>query len=103
MPWREPGSVPFTRIGIVSNVPPEAGVFGVMHGQVCLYLGDTWNLRARLLELANAIPHTEGLTLVWERCPEPDCATRRNALEQELAVGTSPELPDRFPGLHLRP
>jgi hypothetical protein len=102
MPWREPSTVPFTRIGIVSQVPPEAGVFGIIEGEVCLYVGDTWNLRGRLLELANVVENQEGLSVVWERCPESECTDRRLTLEKELNTAPVDEPLKRLPGIHLR-
>ena len=103
MPWREPNTVPFTRIGIVSQVPPESGVFGITEGEVYLYVGESWNLRARLLELANVVTQPDGLAIVWERCPEADCAGRRSDLEQELTPEAFDEPVERLPGIHLRP
>ena len=103
MPWREPNTVPFTRIGIVSHVPPEAGVFGIIDGDVYLYLGDSWNLRGRLLELANLVSASEQLTIIWEQCPEAECMDRRVALTRELAPTPPDEAMKRFPGIQLRP
>jgi hypothetical protein len=102
MPWRQPSIVPFTRIGIVCHVPSNSGVFGIFDRDVCLYVGDTWNLRGRLLELANALAEPEGLSIVWENCAEDECAARRCALEQELLTTTSDESARRLPGIQLR-
>ena len=103
MPWREPNTAPFTRIGIVSHVPPDAGVFGIVDGDVCLYVGDSWNLRGRLLELANVVAEPDGLSIVWERCPENECVARRETLERELAPDPPDEVVQRLPGIRLRP
>lgn len=103
MPWREPSTAPFTRIGIVTQVPPESGVFGVVDGDVCIYVGHSWNLRGRLLDLANAVIPREGLTVTWERCPESECLARHQSLEQELMTELAGEPLDRLPGIHLRP
>lgn len=101
MPWCEPSTVPFTRIDIVCHVPAAPGVFGILENGVCLYVGDTWNLRGRLLELANLISDQEALTIVWEKCPESQCGGRRLTLENELL--SEPELiSQRFPGIQLR-
>lgn len=103
MPWREPQTAPFTRIGIVSHVPPESGVFGICEGELYIYIGSTWNLRGRLLELANLVDRPDGLSIVWEICPEPDCAVRRGTLEKELTSESLEDPGHRLPGIHLRP
>jgi hypothetical protein len=84
-------------------VPPDSGVFGIVEGEACLYIGDTWNLRGRLLELANHIPEPDSLSIIWEQCPEAECATRRHALEAELIHQTTEDPARRLPGIQLRP
>lgn len=102
MPWREPSTAPFTRIGIVCNVPPGSGVFGIIEGDTCVYLGETWNLRNRLLDIVNVIVESDKFSIIWEECPEALCASRRQTLEQELLPPTDPAVP-KLPGIHLRP
>jgi hypothetical protein len=84
MPWREPQSAPFTRIGIVSQVPSESGVFGLFSGNTCLLIAESWNLRARLLDLINTITEPVELTAVFELCPEAEAEPRRDELRREF-------------------
>ena len=103
MCWRDLSAAPFTRMGIVCHVPPEPGVFGIVEADICLYVSDTWNLRARLLELANVVADPAGLSVVWEQCPESECASRRLSLEQEIMKESPEQAAKRLPGIHLRP
>jgi hypothetical protein len=107
MPWRESQEVPFTRIDIVSAIPADPGVYAVMEGENCLLVGETWNLKGKLLELANAINGSEGLTLVFELCDEDSSRVlRRQELTRELIPDLEPPLdshdelvPKRLPGI----
>ena len=106
MPWRDARSVPFTRLGVVSQVPSEAGVFAIMDGGDCLLVSDSWNLKARLLDLINVLSGEENLTVTWESCAEGECENRVRQLTQDLfsrledvdSTVTSRQLP----GIQLR-
>jgi hypothetical protein len=87
----------------VSHVPPDSGVFGIMERDVCVYIGSSWNLRGRLLELANLVAEPEGLSIIWVPCPESESAARCQALELELLTEPDNNAIERFPGIHLRP
>jgi|SRR4051794_9887325 len=84
MPWREAISLPFTRIAIVAQVPSESGVYGVFRGEQCVLVGNTWNLKARLLELITGISGTDQLSVKYELLPEETAADRAAALNREL-------------------
>jgi hypothetical protein len=68
-------------------------------GDSCIFVGDSWNLRARLLELAAALVDVSHLTIVYELCPDDDRPARKGALTAELLGNASenhlplPELP----------
>lgn len=103
MPWREARTVPFTRLGIVSQVPSNGGVFAIMEGENCLLVSESWNLKARLLELINVLNGDEDLTVTWECCDDQDRENRRRQLSTDLmrndddGNGTRP-----LPGIQLR-
>ena len=85
MPWRDAQSVPFTRVQISAHVPASSGVYGILDGDDCLHVGESWNLRGRLLDLAGALSDsTMSLTLVFELCPDEERKHRQQALEAEL-------------------
>ncbi len=84
MPWRDARSIPFTRIDIVAHVPSRSGVFAVLNEeQTCILVSATWNLKARLLDLANVLT-SQVLSITYELCPEDECAGRSAELNQEL-------------------
>ena len=68
----------------MSQVPSDAGVFAVMDGGDCLLVSDSWNLKARLLDLINALSGEENLTVTWEICAEAECEERVRYLTQTL-------------------
>lgn len=84
MPWLQPQSVPFTLLQISAHVPSEPGVYGLLDGDACVYVGESWNLKARLLELATTVSTHATLTLVYETCREADLPARQKSLSQEL-------------------
>ena len=106
MPWRDARSVSFTRLGVVSQVPSDAGVFAVMDGGDCLLVSDSWNLKARLLDLINVLSGEENLTVTWEVCAEAECEERVQYLTQILMRspqdGNSTVPSRQLPGLQLR-
>ena len=105
MPWRDARTVPFTRLGVVSQVPSESGVFAIMDGGICLLIGETWNLKARLLELINVLSGEEELTVTWECCDDGEREKRRHQLASEITHKN--DEPDNgskrhLPGIQLR-
>ena len=100
MPWRSATSLPFTHIDIVSRVPSESGVYAVLTGDSCLLVGESWNLRARLLELASALVEARHLTIAYELCPDDQRSDRKRALAAELIAEREDSLPPpHLPGL----
>jgi len=89
MPWPNATTAPFSRIGIVAGVPSDSGVYGIFRGDSCMLVGDTWNLKARLLELISTIPVVEELVVGYELCSESKAAELSASLQREL-VDRSP-------------
>jgi len=102
MAWHSRRTVAFTRIAIVSEVPPSSGVFAVRDGTSYLLVGESWNLRARLLDLANALEGPTELHIDFELCPEDQRETRKNSLSLEYLADSDPAVVSALPGLHLR-
>jgi hypothetical protein len=84
MPWRESKSIPFTRIDIVARVPSDSGVYGIFEGECCIFIGESWNLKARLLELANVLTEIAHLTITYELCSDDARTDRKLELTNEL-------------------
>jgi hypothetical protein len=99
MSWRDSITIPFTRIEVVSRVPALPGVYAVMDGETCLMVGDAWNLRARLLGLANALTahDSHSIFITFEACENDLLSSRKLELEQHLLA----EAPPTLPGLRL--
>ena len=84
MPWRDAISLPFTRIDIVARVPSESGVYGILDEDCCIFVGESWNLKGRLLELAAVLAEVSHLTIQYELCSDEERGQRKNALMREL-------------------
>jgi hypothetical protein len=84
MPWRDSNTVPLTRIDVVSRVPSESGVYAILDEEVCLLVGEAWNLKARLLELMNVLQDVGEFTVTYELCPEDERLPRKEAIGSVL-------------------
>ena len=91
MPWRDPQTVPLTRIDVVSLVPSESGVYGILDADVYLLVGEAWNLKARLLELMNVLQDIGEFQVIYELCPESERHGRKEYLAATL-LRTAPPL-----------
>lgn len=90
MPWRDPHNVPLTRIDIVAQIPSESGVYAIMDADVCLLVGEAWNLKARLLELMNVIKEVGEFRVIYELCPDEERVTRKETLAATLLRNPPP-------------
>ena len=100
MPWRSATSLPFTHIDIVARVPSESGVYAILTGDSCLLVGESWNLKARLLALASALVEVGHLTIAFELCPDDQRSDRKRILAAELMAEPDDSLPPpQLPGL----
>lgn len=104
MPWLQPSSVPFNRLHIVATVPSESGVYGIFDAEVCVFVGESWNLKARLLELASVLTEIGHLTVRYELCAEEIRAARTADLRAELMpeVEARSVTPPALPGLSFQ-
>lgn len=80
MPWRDPKTVPLTRIDVVSQIPSESGVYAILDDHVYLLVGEAWNLKARLLELMNVLQDIGEFRVIYELCPEEERVARKEHL-----------------------
>ena len=101
MPWRHPQTAEFSRLAIVATVPSEPGVYGLYESETCVFVGEAWNLKARLLEIFNLVDDRHELRIQWETCPEDQAASRRQAIETSLNMNSSTQGPP-LPGIRLR-
>lgn len=104
MPWQNPTTISFGRLDIVARVPSEPGVFAVMEGGHCLLVGESWNLKARLLDLVNCVNGQSEVTVIFECCEEGAREGRKKALAAELTPFDDEGHSDTrmFPGISLR-
>ena len=98
MPWRDAKSITFTHIDIVAYMPSESGVYAIFDAECCIFVGESWNLKARLLELAAALSDVSHLTVKYELCADQDRIERKNTLMVEL-VDQQAERPVRLMAL----
>ena len=103
MAWSSSRTVPFSRINVVSSIPSEGGVFGILSAGQYLLVSESWNLKARLLDLINSLEGSEELTVAFEVCAEDDRLARTEFLRRELLSGSgNPELTQKpLPGISL--
>jgi hypothetical protein len=84
MPWREPQTLALTRIGVISQVPSESGVYAIFDGDTCLLVGEAWNMKARLLELMNILQEMGEFQVTFELCPEDTRVARKEEVAATL-------------------
>ena len=101
MPWRDPKTIPLTRIDVVSKVPSDSGVYAILDTDFYLLIGEAWNLKARLLQLLNVLQDVGQLTVTYELCPEDERAARKEILGATLLRSAPPsEMPRQaLPGI----
>lgn len=100
MLWENSQSVSFTRLDIVSRVPSAPGVFAVMDGDLCLLVSESWNLKARLLDLVNVLDGHTNLSIRFELCPDEERERRKSAVI--AALGQTAAGDPVLPGLSVR-
>jgi hypothetical protein len=105
MPWQSPTTISFSRLEIVAGVPSDPGVFAIMDESSCLLVGETWNLKARLLDLANLVNGQTQLRITFECCADDAREARKAELLNELIpLGQDESSADSriLPGISLR-
>lgn len=106
MSWSAPQTVAFTRLGIVAEVPSSPGVYAILDESACLLVGDAWNLKARLLELINAVASDSLLSVEYIVADESTLPEVRAAVESRfqrtLVKKFDGDGGRPLPGLHLR-
>jgi hypothetical protein len=104
VPWENSQSVPFTRLEVVSRVPSAPGVFAVMDGDSCLLVSESWNLKARLLDLANVLDGQTSLSIFFELCADDQREHRKTQVIALLGPDSrDPATADPvLPGLSVR-
>jgi excinuclease UvrABC nuclease subunit len=50
MPWGNPTSYEFSRMSVVRNAPEQSGIYALYHRATWVYIGETENIRAQLLQ-----------------------------------------------------
>ena len=95
MPWRNPQSAELTHHEIAHAVPSASGVYGIIEGERYLFVGDSWNLRSRLMDLATVLaPELGPVSVIFETCSDAERPLRRSVLNQEF-VHPAPSLAAR--------
>ena len=104
MPWRNQQTLALTRIAVVARIPSEAGVYAIYDDDVCLLVGEGWNLKARLLELMNVLQDVGEFHVTFDMCAEEVRVARKEELAAELLQSVpSVDLPFReLTGITLR-
>ena len=88
MPWASPNGYWFNARSINANAPPESGVYGLYKGQQWIYIGESEDIRARLLQHLigdNSCIGREGPTqFSYELVTAGQGVARQNLLVREL-------------------
>lgn len=78
----------FTVVSIRKNAPESAGVYGLSNNRDWLFIGETNNIRASLLEHLNEVntplSAQRPTGFAYEVCSLPDSITRQRALSRHL-------------------
>ena len=78
------GAFPFNRPSILANAPSVSGVYAVLNPQKWIYIGQTGNIQARLLEHFSGdnrcITLAQPTDFQFELCPAQQRFARQDAL-----------------------
>jgi hypothetical protein len=84
MPWHNPRCSELSQLEIAADVPAASGVYAIIEGDDYLFVGDSWNLQSRLMDLAIVLgPELGPVSVIYETCSDADRPTRRHSLNQE--------------------
>ncbi len=53
MPWGNPNSYHFNAVSIIASVPAQSGVYALYNANQWIYIGESEDIRARLLQHVN--------------------------------------------------
>lgn len=82
MGWQTVGVFNYDEASIEENAPVLSGVYGLYGHHCWIYIGETNNIQAALLEkkMEPCIVRHQAKAFVFEVCPEPLRAKRRDKL-----------------------
>ena len=89
MLWIDPQTLPLTWVEIASKVPSESGVYAIMDDGECVLVGESWNLKARLLDMIKVVDGIGEFSAVIDLCPEKNRMERK----EQLAAALLPKKP----------
>ena len=88
MPWRNPVSYPLERGSVILNAPKESGVYVLRHGKTWIYIGESKNILAQLVQHLRGddlcIERFSNLTFSYELAAPTVRAWRMNELIREF-------------------
>lgn len=88
MPWHNPKCSELSQHEIATVVPAASGVYGIVEGDRYLFIGDSWNLQSRLMDLASVLGRELGpVSIIFETCSDAERPARRNDLSNEFVRG----------------
>jgi len=89
MPFLEVAGRCFTAVSVQKNAPELSGVYGLSNGREWLFIGESNNIRAQLLEhlrqVSTVLDNQKPTGFTFELCPPGERISRQNALIRELA------------------
>jgi hypothetical protein len=75
MPWGNRSSYGFDRLSVLMNAPQQSGLYVIYNSATWVYVGESWNIRARLFHHLNGdevcITMFPNLTFSYELGPAP--------------------------------
>jgi hypothetical protein len=88
MPWRNPVSYPLETGSVLRNAPQESGVYALRHGKTWLYIGESKDILAQLVQHLGGnnlcIEKFANLTFSYELAAPTVRAWRMNELIREF-------------------
>ena len=96
MPWNNPTSHVFSRISVIENAPQESGVYALRYQSTWVYVGESENIRAQLIQHLNGdnacITVYPSLTFSYELISSVTRSWRQDELVRELRPTCNPRL-----------
>jgi hypothetical protein len=96
MPWGNPTSYEFSRMSIVRNAPEQSGIYVLHHRATWVYIGETENIRAQLLQHLDGndiwVAVYPALAFSFVLAPAATRAWRQDELVREFHPVCNPKL-----------
>ena len=96
MPWNNTNPFAYHSVGMITGAPAASGVYGIYNAQQWIYIGESQNIQARLLQHLNGdnpcIARLNPTSFMFELSPDNQRVARQNQLILEFPTACNQRL-----------